>query len=307
MSSGPPEELVRALDALIARHGREAVRRALDAAEGGPEPGNAAPPRASFRLRLLGRPEVFRRGPAGDWEPIAWPFERALRALLFLATCPDRQAAKQEIVAALWPDADGADDAGWRRNFHPTLSHLRRCLRGGDDAESAGGSPVVLRRGLYRLSSEAEWWIDADELVRHAGEGAAAFREGRRAEAIAAWESAWKLHRGDLLEGVDTPWAAARRDELERTFVATLHALGAAYEEEGRAAEALDAYRAALTVDPLQERLHAALMRLYGRLGRRDLVRRQYQRLTRLLRDELGVEPLAESTDEYHRLMTGAR
>jgi len=44
-------------------------------------------------------------------------------------------------------------------------------------------------------------------------------------------------------------------------------------------------------------------MRIYARQGRRDLVRRQYERLTSLLREDLGVEPLAETTDAYQRLM----
>jgi DNA-binding SARP family transcriptional activator len=45
-------------------------------------------------------------------------------------------------------------------------------------------------------------------------------------------------------------------------------------------------------------------MRLYAGLGRRDLVRRQYERLCGLLLDELGVEPLPETEQEYHRLMS---
>ena len=44
-------------------------------------------------------------------------------------------------------------------------------------------------------------------------------------------------------------------------------------------------------------------MRLYSREGRRDLVRRQYDRLASLLLDELGVEPLPDTTREYHQLM----
>jgi DNA-binding SARP family transcriptional activator len=48
-------------------------------------------------------------------------------------------------------------------------------------------------------------------------------------------------------------------------------------------------------------------MRLYGQRGRRDLVRRQYDRLAGLLRQELGVEPLPETSDEYHRLMAVPR
>ena len=65
----------------------------------------------------------------------------------------------------------------------------------------------------------------------------------------------------------------------------------------------MDAYRSVLLEDPLQERVHLAVMRLYASQGRRDLVRRQYDRLCTLLLEELGVEPMPQTTREYHRLM----
>jgi DNA-binding SARP family transcriptional activator len=45
-------------------------------------------------------------------------------------------------------------------------------------------------------------------------------------------------------------------------------------------------------------------MRLYASQGRRDLIRKQYDKLCTLLLEELGVEPLPETTEEYHRLIS---
>lgn len=58
-----------------------------------------------------------------------------------------------------------------------------------------------------------------------------------------------------------------------------------------------------LVEDPLQERVHLAVMKLYAQQGRRDLVRRQYDRLCNLLLEELGVAPMPPTTREYHKLM----
>ena len=55
---------------------------------------------------------------------------------------------------------------------------------------------------------------------------------------------------------------------------------------------------------PAEERVHVAVMRLYGQQGRRDLVRRQYDNLCRVFLEELGVAPMPQTTREYHRLMT---
>jgi len=65
----------------------------------------------------------------------------------------------------------------------------------------------------------------------------------------------------------------------------------------------MDAYRSVLHEDPLQERVHMAIMRIYAAQGRRDLVRRQYDKLSAQLLEDLGVAPMPQTTQEYHRLM----
>jgi DNA-binding SARP family transcriptional activator len=96
---------------------------------------------------------------------------------------------------------------------------------------------------------------------------------------------------------------AHRREDVQRRYLEMLRQLGEVEERLGHLSAAVDALRTALAADPLQEPVHQALMRLYARQGRRDHVRRQYERLVAQLADELGVEPLPETTATYHRLM----
>ncbi|HSL82538.1 MAG TPA: BTAD domain-containing putative transcriptional regulator, partial [Thermoanaerobaculia bacterium] len=272
---------------------------------GEPEPPVAIPEAVLFRLHLLGRPEGWRREPGGGWRRLHWPLKRSFKVLAYLATAPDRRAGRDELIEALWGE-EGEEAV--RRNFHPTLSHLRRGLKEGlDGGNGVGLDPLLLADGVYRLNPELGWWLDADEFERLTARGRAAAEEGLDEEAVAAWEGAWRLYRGDLLAGVDEPWANRRREAYQRRYLVLLQELGGACERLARAEEALDAYRAVLVEDALQERVHLALMRIYGRRGRRDLVRRQYDRLAGLLRQELGVEPLPETTEEYHRLMAMPR
>ena len=58
-----------------------------------------------------------------------------------------------------------------------------------------------------------------------------------------------------------------------------------------------------LLEEPYEERIHLAMMELYARQGRRDLVRRQYVKLQERLLEELNVEPLEETQERYHQLM----
>jgi DNA-binding SARP family transcriptional activator len=304
VASGNGLRPLHLLGAVAEPTARRPVRRHALEVEADPEPDLpvALPASVRLRLHLLGRPEIWRRLPGGEWHRLHWPLKRAFRALAYLASSPERKASREELIEALWPDA-GPDVVD--RNFHPTLSHLRRGLR--DHAPEGEPQPLVLVDGVYGLAPELGWWTDAEGLEDLTERGNALAAEGRDEEAAAAWEAGWRLYRGDFLEGTYEPWAVERREEYRRRYLVLLQHLAAARERLGRLSGAVDAYRAVLVEDALQERVHLALMRLYARSGRRDLVRRQYQRLSGLLRDELSIEPLPDTTDVYHRLMTDTR
>ena len=261
--------------------------------------GAAAP---AYEVSLLGLGRVHRLLPGRPPERLRWSLRRAFKAFAYLAAAPEMEAGRDELEEAVWY---GADDEAIRRNFHPTLSHLRRSLRGGAPSRDPGGSPppLVLRQGVYRLNPLLHWRVDAAEFERRCREAREAVRRGDEETAVAGWQGAWKLFGGPFLAGEDDPWMGDRRERIQRLYGELLSGLGELLARAGRLAEAADALRAALIEDPLQERLALHLMRVYGRQGRRDLVHRQYDRLSSLLRQELGVEPLAEITDEYQRLM----
>src|SRR6185295_6699278 len=58
-----------------------------------------------------------------------------------------------------------------------------------------------------------------------------------------------------------------------------------------------------LSLDPLQEAAHRALMRLYARHGRRASALRQYQVCVEVLQRELGVEPEPETRRVYQDIL----
>ncbi len=260
-----------------------------------PALGGAAP---GYTVALLGKPAVRLRRLDGRSTELRFPLRRSLEVLGFLATAPGFTASRAELVEAVWPDAD---EATVEKNLHPTLSYLRRSLGAPSGRD---GSTVLLRRGVYRLNPRLTWNVDAVEMVRRVEEGHRRLREGQPEQAAELWRSGWALYGGPLLEGWDAPWVVEKRDALSRAYLDLLRSLGEVDERLGELTEAQDAFRAALLADPLQEPVHLALMRLYARQGRRDHVRRQYQRLVSLLADELGVEPLPGTTETYHRLMS---
>lgn len=207
---------------------------------------------------------------------------------------PERRATRGELVEAVWPDADAE---GIRKNFHPTISLLRRSLAGPErDAPPA----VELAAGAYRLSPGLDWEVDVERFCSLVERGRGSADDEERA---AAWSAACRLYRGTYLPGHDLNWVTARRDELQHLYLETKRELGAVLMRLERPREAEEALRTVLVEDPLQEEVHVAIMRIYAERGRRDLVRRQYERLCQVLLQELGLEPLPTTAAEYQRLM----
>lgn len=272
--------------------------------------------RRGFRLVLLGGGRAERFEADGGSCELSWPLKRAFKALAFLATQPGMAAERTSLERALWPreEVDTGDGlVGWQggsttgqeveRNFHPTLSHLRRGLLEGLGSAEEWPLPLLHVGGVYRLNPVLDWVVDAAELERLLDEGRAALDLERVELAVTLLERACRLYSAPFLAGYDEPWIVDRRERYQRAHLDLLSTLGETYLHLGRLGEAMDSLRTVLIADPLQERVHRALMHVYGRQGRRDLVRRQFDRLTEMLTRELSVEPQQETTELYHRLM----
>lgn len=252
--------------------------------------------RLRFRVELLGIPRVLRLGPERAEEEVTWTLRRCLQTFAYLVTDPRQRASRKDLVEVAFREES---PEVVRKNFHPTLSHLRRNLRG----KREGAAMVKHRAGVYFLDPEVEWEVDVSRFTAGAGRVAELQRQGRAEEAARLGTELWSLYKGPFFEGEDGPWALRRRDELQRTYLGLLREVGRAFLSLDRLQESLDAFRTVLLEDPLQEEVQVAVMGIYAAQGRRDLVRRQYDRLSQLLVEDLGVEPLPETTFEYHRLM----
>jgi DNA-binding SARP family transcriptional activator len=250
-----------------------------------------------YSLGLLGSPFARRRDPDGVVVELDCRLRRSFQVLAYLASSPGLEAGREEVMEAVWP-TEG--ERTIERNFHPTLSHLRRALEAGREEAIP---PLLHRKGVYRLNPDLAWEVDALELDRRVEEGRARLEQNDPAAAAEIWEGAWRLYRGPFLQGSYEAWVTERRERYQRLYLELLRDLGDLYLRLERPEPAMDAYRSVLLEDPLQERVHLEVMRLYASQGRRDLVRRQYDRLCTLLLEELGVEPLPQTTREYHRLM----
>lgn len=221
-------------------------------------------------VRLLGRVAVvLETGQSVRLGPKA----TALLALLLV----DRRDAwsRDDLIALLWDDRDITQA---RACLRQALASLRRRL---------GGCARALRTDQQSVA------LDRSMVTTDVGRARAA----AAGDDIASLSTARAYLRERLLAGlaVDEPgfdeWLAHERHALQQLRSNTLLRLVAAFRSRRDLHEALSCATERVDIDPLDEAAHRLVIALYGELEDTAAARRQYERCTKLLVDELGVEP----------------
>src|SRR5262245_5804167 len=240
----------------------------------------------ALELELLGG---FRaRTAAGALLPLSARKTQAL--LAFLAVPPGQSHPRNELAALLWSDLRQERSRG---NLRQALARLRHIL----------GDPTVMR-----LEGE-EVGLDPGRVVSDVQRFEACAAQGTP-EALA---EAARLYRGDFLAGLSLQepsfeeWLLTQRERLRELALEAVARLLAHHRRAGHLELALESALQLLTLDPLQEPAHRALMRLYVQLGRRGAALRQYQTCTALLERERRMQPEPETKALYQLILTERR
>jgi SARP family transcriptional regulator, regulator of embCAB operon len=204
----------------------------------------------------------------------------------YLAANRLRWVTRDELIDALWPDASpAATDAALRS----LLSKLRHTF---EVRAQSGQLRLELPQGA-RIDLEA-----AREAI-HRAESALAQAEWARAWG-ASQVALFPAQRG-FLPGEDAPWIDGVRRWIEELRVRaletyTLASLGLGNTE---LASAERAARELIALAPYRESGYRHLMSALAKAGNRAEALRVYEDLRKLLKEELGISPSAE-TQELH-------
>jgi predicted ATPase len=120
------------------------------------------------------------------------------------------------------------------------------------------------------------------------------------------------LHAGAFLEGFalrDSPafddWQLGQAGALDRELASALRRLVEHLISAHDLERAVPLARRWLELDPLHEPAHRELMRLHSWCGDRAAALEQYRSCVRVMSDELGVAPLAETTTLFEQIYDG--
>jgi DNA-binding winged helix-turn-helix (wHTH) protein len=187
-----------------------------------------------LQIRLLGTFEVQRGGE--PFTPQDWHSQQTRTILKVLLARRGRAVPSDQLLEILWP---GQDPHTTRRRLHVRISQLRRALHPEDPSAF-----VLTVEGGYSFAAECNCWVDATTFEALAEEGRHKQEEGELLGAIAAYEAARELYRGDFLEeDLYADWAFAERERLRERFLTLLVELAECYAQQGR-------YRRAITRVP---------------------------------------------------------
>jgi predicted ATPase/DNA-binding SARP family transcriptional activator len=206
--------------------------------------------------------------------------------LALLTLRHEREVEREWLASTLWPEsAEMQSLASLRR----TLTDLRSAL-GIEAWRLASPTPHTLRLNLEDAFADV---IAFDGSIEQGNPDALA--------------RALSLYRGPLLEGCLEEWALAERESREQSCLEALELLGRLATEKGDFAAAIKHLRHAVTLDPLRESAHRALMEALAADGDHAAVALAYREVRDRLRRDINAEPTSDTVSLFRKLQEDAR
>ncbi|MEU8234227.1 BTAD domain-containing putative transcriptional regulator [Actinoplanes sp. NPDC048967] len=238
-----------------------------------------------LRVRVLGSAELTVGG-----RPLAELASVKAAALVFYLAVTGTAHPRSALAGLLWSELP---EPTARANLRLVLTKLRRALP----------EHVVATRQTVALAADKPVWVDAAEVAR----AATAEHDGTDLAA------AVRLCRGDLLDGFTAPgapvfdeWLTGRRAAVRADMLAVLERALRCARDQRDTATGVEVARRMLELDQLTEEAHRALMWFLAAAGRRSAALAQYETCRYLLREELGVEPSAATSDLRDKIAAAA-
>ncbi len=238
----------------------------------------------TFQFYVFGPPRLRIDGEVIDLPPQPAAF------CAFLILNRQRRITREEVQAVFWPDAVPARA---QERLRRTLYLLRRAVEPHTDLVAAEGTELA-------IAPDADLGIDYEAFETLLMD---AFRQDppRRAPL----EEAVALYTDDLLKDIYADWVLLEREHARQRFLTALrHLIGVCQAEHDGQAVIRYAH-VLLEYDPFQEAAYRALMTAYAEAGDRSAAIRQYQQCVQILQDEMGAEPLPETTRLYEDIRQG--
>ncbi|MCP4426973.1 MAG: tetratricopeptide repeat protein [Chloroflexi bacterium] len=249
----------------------------------------------TLRLSLLGSPLIQLEN-----EPVTGLSPQKVKALL-LYLAYTAQPQPRELLAELFFDDRPPKQAA--ANLRAMVSRLRKKLK----------PFVAANQETIGFDTSASFWLDTAVLapILQTTQQQIAHDGSLTPETAVQLTNALTLYRGEFLAGFHVrearnfgEWALLERERWHHQIADALQALIAHHLHRREYVAGIAQARRLIRLDNLQENAHRQLMMLLARSGDRSAALTQYESCRQILAQELGVEPMAETTALYERIRT---
>ncbi|MEZ4769564.1 MAG: BTAD domain-containing putative transcriptional regulator [Caldilineales bacterium] len=239
-----------------------------------------------LHISLLGHPRILRGG-----EPVT-SLRAKSQALLFYLAVTGVVQPRSTLASLFWP---AADDRQANTSLRTALADLRRLV---GDALVTTRQTATLRRAMLHLDV-----AQFDALLKRT--------DSAETDAL-QMQAAVSLYGGDFLDGFSVPdtdsfeqWLAIERARLREAVQDALLSLARWHTDQNDPTAALDHLTRLLAIEPASETGHRQKMALLAAMGNRSAALQQYETCRRVLEQELGVEPSADTVATYELIVSG--
>ncbi len=249
-----------------------------------------------LRLSLLGGLDITLGG-----KPVTGFISAKVPALLCYLAVTGRSHFRAELAGLLW---GGQPEATALANLRKALTNLRHLL----------ALHLIITPQTVAFNREVPYWLDVEVLQGRVDKYASeqvdkTLSTDSLSACLLPLREAVDWYRGEFLQGFhvrDAPafeeWVLGQRECLKQTAIQALQTLAAHYATRCDYAEGIRYTFRLLSLDPWREEAHRQMMVLLSRSGQRTAALAQYETCRRILKDELGVEPMAGTTALYERI-----
>ncbi len=200
--------------------------------------------------------------------------------LAYLIPHPDKRT-RQDLATLFWGDFPDTDAL---RSLRTALSVLR---------STVDGEIVIADGESARFNPTFQLWVDALEFQSYAVHFLAE-------DPFDLSTSFIDLYQGDLLRDFYDDWITPERDRLRSLYLDVLLHVAQQMRSRSEYERAIGFARRVLAIEPANERAHQHIMFCYIAMGDRSAALKQYEICRQGLEDDLGVEPMPETTALYH-------
>jgi predicted ATPase/DNA-binding SARP family transcriptional activator len=233
--------------------------------------------------------------------------DKVCALLVYLAVEADRPHRRESLVGLLWPECP---EQVARHNLRQALFNLRQAI--GD--HTASPPYLLISRDAIQFNSASDFSLDLaqfntilDACIENRSRGIKdpSIRAARLEEMV-------KLYRGEFLQDFfleDSAefeqWALVQRESLHQHVLDACRDLVDHYERHRDFQAARRHALRQLELDPWREEAHCQMMRALALDGQRSAALAQYETCRRVLAEELGVEPCANTRELVEQIRTG--